>query len=158
MSPIQRLFSLIFKNLYVCMYVCLFWERKSERVCTSEQGRGRERGGERQSQASSAPSVQGSDSWTVRWPPEPKSRVGHLTNQATQGPVKDDFRWITVPENTKCPKILWLIYGRNFDGGFSKIDNYPNIYRTLPIMICKAEWNFSRLSIIFFKKASNQLC
>lgn len=49
----------------------------------------------------------------------------------------------------KCPKILWLIYGRNFDGGFAKFDNYPKIYMPLPIMTYEAAIILSIASIIY---------
>ena len=58
-----------------------------------KQGRGRE--GERESQAGSALTAQsqtwGSISWMIRPWPEPKSRVGHITNWVTQVPLNNIF-------------------------------------------------------------------
>ena len=59
-----------------------------ERESTHEQGQRRE--GEREAQAGSTLSVQslmrGSNSWTTRSRPEPKSRVRRLTDGTTQAP------------------------------------------------------------------------
>ena len=73
----------------------IYFERKIE--CEwgeAERGRGRE------SQAGSVLSAQsptwGSNSWTVRSWPEPKSRVGHLTDWATQAPLFSKFMHIVA--------------------------------------------------------------
>ena len=101
--PIQTLhfgFSRCFLSLLQCcnpssssfFNVYLLWEVESPR------GEGqRER--VRESQARSALSVQswmpGSNSWTSRSWPEPRSRVRHLTHYATQGP--NDLSNLFVP-------------------------------------------------------------
>ena len=72
-------------NFLKNVYLSILRERERERM--HEQGRGRERG-KRESQTGSALSEQrstwGSISWTVRSWPEPKSRVRHLIDWATQ--------------------------------------------------------------------------
>ena len=62
---------------YFFKFLFISFERETEH----EQGRGREREGEKESEALSAQSpMWGSNSRTVRSLPEPKSRVGHLTD------------------------------------------------------------------------------
>ena len=81
---------------WMFMYLFVYSEREREREGAS--GGRAEREGERESQASLAPPAQSptqdSNSWTVRSWPEPKSRVGRLTDWATQAPLQDKtFKW-----------------------------------------------------------------
>ena len=87
-NPCLFLFSL---SLFVCLFVCLFVlrERVRKREREHEQGSGRE------SQAASVLSAQsltwGSNPQPTRSRAEPKSRVRHLTNLATQVPLLRTF-------------------------------------------------------------------
>ena len=72
-------FTMAFLISFFLMFI-YFWER--ERVHVHESGGGAESKGDRESQST----MQGSIPWTRRSWPEPKSRVGHLTNGATQVP------------------------------------------------------------------------
>ena len=81
----------IFLFMRVSFFFNLFYfERETDRQTDRQQGRGRERRKERESQAGSTLSaqspMQGSNSWTMKSWPKPKSRVGCLTNWATQAP------------------------------------------------------------------------
>ena len=71
--------------IIILKFIYLFWERQREQ----EQGSGRERGGERESQAGSMLAVQslmqGSIPQTVRSWPEWKLRVGHLSDLSHPG-------------------------------------------------------------------------
>ena len=89
-----------------------FWER--QRQC--KWGRDRERGRER-IPSSSAPSVQsrtqGSNPRTVKSGPEPKPRVGRLTDWATQAPRNLAFyKTLTFPQirlgNCMCQGAKWV--------------------------------------------------
>ena len=73
-------------------FVFVLFERESKSTHTGELGRGRGRGTERV--LGSTPSLEpdsGLDLTTVRSRPEPKSRVGYLTDRATQAPQLISF-------------------------------------------------------------------
>jgi len=62
------------------------WEKVGERECEHEQTEGGEAEGQADSTLSTEPNA-GLDSRIPRPWPEPKSRVGHLTDWATQAPL-----------------------------------------------------------------------
>ena len=93
-------------------FKCLFILR--ERACTlgGGVGGGRERGKERESESqagsmlSAQNPAQGLISHTIRSLPEPKSRVRHLSNWATQEPLECFNRALWEgPEGLKCPAV-----------------------------------------------------
>ena len=70
---------------FVLHFIYLFWERERESV--HEQGRGRERERENPKQAVHCQRRARQGAGTVRSWPEPKSRVGCLTDWPTQAPL-----------------------------------------------------------------------
>ena len=85
-------FTKIYQDIFLFfLSLFIYFEREGG----STWGKGRKRGREREFQEGPTLSVQnpvwGSNSWTARSWPEPKSRVGCLTDWATQGPLQDIF-------------------------------------------------------------------
>ena len=143
-------------------------------MCLHTWGTGREREGERESQAGSALSIQsliwGLIPGTVRSWPKPKSRVSHLTDWATQVPRKQSFPFSTPFTHMKTMYsfhtgavhdhfiIQWNELTYISLALFHKLAFWPTqLFFTLMLIfrLCEAEWqkldHISTAVLSFFK-------